>query len=246
MKTSFVSITAAALVYAFLSNSASAQTDLSELDGRWTSDYERMTCSGTPTFLIGTDATTISFAGAGGPISGGSYWRIETADKNGLMLSGIGTPARAILIRTGDWIVFTMNDGQQQKELKFRLCPATQKAAVQASQQVNQAAAVQTPAPSIAPTPQTVTALAPNPSFDCAKSKNEDEQAICGNVQLATKDQQLATLYTAALQGLSHSSEARLRDEQRTWLKLRRSCGTSEHCLLQAYTARLRALQNWH
>jgi hypothetical protein len=76
-------------------------------------------------------------------------------------------------------------------------------------------------------------------SFDCAKAAAPVEKMICASPQVSALDEQLATLYGRAKAG----SDA-ARTSQREWLShVRDRCGTTD-CLVQAYTARIAALEN--
>ena len=84
-------------------------------------------------------------------------------------------------------------------------------------------------------------------SFDCRRAVTPDEIAICSNPLLGELDEIMADFYRR----LRHYTQnydnamglqAQLRDEARTFLRLRATCGADEKCLEQAYRTRIRQL----
>ncbi len=59
------------------------------------------------------------------------------------------------------------------------------------------------------------------PSFDCATAKNEDEEEICSDPELAQKDVELAKLYRDTLKRLDPKTAGHLREDQRGWSRLK-------------------------
>ena len=55
------------------------------------------------------------------------------------------------------------------------------------------------------------------PSFYCATAKNEDEEEICADPELAQKDVELAKLYRETLKRLDPKNAGYLREDQRGW-----------------------------
>jgi len=97
-------------------------------------------------------------------------------------------------------------------------------------------------------------ALAAGPSFDCAKAQSGAETAICADPELSELDLRLGEAYAgamAAAKGLDSGAAeaaARLRVEQRGWIKGRDECWKSETGLMpcigdmtRARTAELQA-----
>src|SRR5262249_20355401 len=163
--------------------------------------------------------TTMIFAGPTGPFPGGSVWRIEKADEDGLMLTGLSVEtARAVLTVAPNSIRFVMKERQddQAKELIFRRCamPSTQPGAPAASQ---------TPPAVSGQESQPKLHQSARPSFDCRRNLSFAEKAICDDAQLSSQDRQLTSLYNSLRRNLSSGAAAELRDGQREWLKLRAS-----------------------
>lgn len=67
-------------------------------------------------------------------------------------------------------------------------------------------------------------ASTPGPSFNCARVQGEVEKLICSDPALAASDRKLDTVYKAALAKASGKLAARLRAEQRGWVKGRHDC----------------------
>jgi uncharacterized protein len=59
------------------------------------------------------------------------------------------------------------------------------------------------------------------PSFDCATAKNEDEEEICADPDLAQKDLELAKVYRETLKRLDAKAQSHLREDQRGWAKIK-------------------------
>jgi uncharacterized protein len=64
--------------------------------------------------------------------------------------------------------------------------------------------------------PQTIA-----PSFDCATARNQDEEEICADPELAQKDVEVAALYRDALKRLDAKAQGHLREDQRGWAKIK-------------------------
>jgi uncharacterized protein len=71
-------------------------------------------------------------------------------------------------------------------------------------------------------------AVAPAPSFDCAKSGNAVDRLICSDEGLATLDRELAERYDALHRALSPEGLAVLLTSQRKWLASRSRCASKE------------------
>ena len=83
------------------------------------------------------------------------------------------------------------------------------------------------------------------PSFDCAKHSGPDEMAICRSGRLSGLDRELNAAFVTLRSRLDPSSQLRLRDEQRLWLRQRATCRDNESCLISVYETRITELQNW-
>jgi uncharacterized protein YecT (DUF1311 family) len=83
--------------------------------------------------------------------------------------------------------------------------------------------------------------VAASPSFDCAKASTDIERLICGSADLAQMDQRLSEVYKDALRCATDSNGVIA--SQREWVRSDRGgCGTEE-CLIEAYMARIGALE---
>jgi uncharacterized protein len=69
-------------------------------------------------------------------------------------------------------------------------------------------------------------AMAPAPSFDCAKSGNAVDRLICSDEGLATLDRELGERYDALHRALSPEGLALLLADQRKWLASRSHCAS--------------------
>jgi uncharacterized protein len=86
------------------------------------------------------------------------------------------------------------------------------------------------------------------PSFDCARSSNAVERAICGSDKLAKADRELASLYGALAGKLSTAAKEHLLKDQVHWIESRsKACtGATEavtRCLGSRYDARIATLK---
>ena len=86
-----------------------------------------------------------------------------------------------------------------------------------------------------------VTSTASAASFNCKKARTATEKAICGSRSLSGTDSEMARLYKQVL-GYA-ASPARVRRDQKAWLKQRNSCGASIPCIGQAYHERISELE---
>ena len=66
--------------------------------------------------------------------------------------------------------------------------------------------------------------LAQGPTFDCAKAQGEVEHMVCSDPALAELDRRLDQVYQAAAAKATGKLAARLRAEQRGWVKGRNDC----------------------
>ncbi|SDD94037.1 Protein of unknown function [Cupriavidus sp. YR651] len=78
-------------------------------------------------------------------------------------------------------------------------------------------------------------------SFDCSKLVSIQSQLVCGDVELARVDKELADIYGQNLQ--ASSNKARIRKGQRTWLRDYRNKCSDKACLLRVYRLRINDLK---
>lgn len=107
------------------------------------------------------------------------------------------------------------------------------------------------------------TASAQAPAFDCAKAKGDVEKLICKDAGLAALDRKLNGVFKAATAKARDAMPARLRSEQRGWVKGRNDCwkangvptyltaswqvSTVHDCVEGKYKLRISDLQaQWH
>ena len=69
-----------------------------------------------------------------------------------------------------------------------------------------------------------VALFAQGPTFDCAKAQGEVEHLVCSDPALAELDRKLDQVYQAAAAKATGKLAARLRAEQRGWVKGRNEC----------------------
>ncbi len=87
------------------------------------------------------------------------------------------------------------------------------------------------------------------PSFDCAKSDSDAEDAICSEDGLAELDLELSRLYGLALKGPSMTTDRTeaLKQSQRDWIRDRRECWKAsvglDTCIANAYAFRIHELR---
>jgi uncharacterized protein YecT (DUF1311 family) len=78
-------------------------------------------------------------------------------------------------------------------------------------------------------------------SYDCGKLISVQAQIICGDPELNRVDRQLTSLYNQKLNAASN--KARLRADQRTWLRDSRNVCGDKVCLLRSYQRRIDELR---
>lgn len=76
-------------------------------------------------------------------------------------------------------------------------------------------------------------------SYDCTRAATAAEIAICDNPGLSRMDEDLAVQYRDLMNQLPPRRADRLRDDQRSWLTARNSCGADVRCLRARYQERL-------
>ena len=82
-------------------------------------------------------------------------------------------------------------------------------------------------------------------SYDCTRATTATEIAICDNPNLNRMDEDLAVQYRSLLNQLPPRRADALRDDQRSWLVARNSCGADVRCLRARYEERLARLNEY-
>ena len=80
-------------------------------------------------------------------------------------------------------------------------------------------------------------------SFSCDKAEAPDEKAVCASLALNDRDVEMATRFEILRAMLPMGGNAKLREDQETWLAERRTCGADIACLTQVYDGRLKTLR---
>ena len=80
-------------------------------------------------------------------------------------------------------------------------------------------------------------------SFSCEKAETADEKAICAHLPLNDLDVEMAIRFEILRAMLPMGGNAKLREDQETWLTERRACGADVACLKQSYEGRLTVLR---
>ena len=78
-------------------------------------------------------------------------------------------------------------------------------------------------------------------SLDCSRLASMASQLVCGDTELASTDKELSDLYGRKL--ASAANKARIRDDQRAWLRDERNRCSDKACLQRAYRTRIDALK---
>lgn len=79
-------------------------------------------------------------------------------------------------------------------------------------------------------------------SFDCRKARAPDEKAICANRDLNDQDVRMDQLYGITRHLVPMGGRGAIMDDQRAWLRDRKTCGANPACLRRSYEVRLRQL----
>ncbi|RUQ31881.1 MAG: DUF1311 domain-containing protein [Candidatus Competibacteraceae bacterium] len=82
-------------------------------------------------------------------------------------------------------------------------------------------------------------------SYDCTRATTAAEIAVCDNPSLNRMDEDLAVQYRALLNESPPPRAAALRDDQRSWLVARNSCGADVRCLRARYEERIARLNQY-
>ena len=78
--------------------------------------------------------------------------------------------------------------------------------------------------------------------YDCTRADTAAEIAVCDNPGLNRMDEDMAVLYRSLLNQLPPRRANSLRDDQRSWLIARDSCGADVRCLRARYQERMARL----
>ena len=80
------------------------------------------------------------------------------------------------------------------------------------------------------------------PSFDCHRATHEIEKLVCLDAKLSALDQQMAELFSQAMQQAKPADKPELLAEQRGWIKNRNSCAERseprKNCVAEHYSQR--------
>lgn len=87
--------------------------------------------------------------------------------------------------------------------------------------------------------------IAQTASYDCTRATTAAEIAVCNNPSLNRMDEDLAVQYRSLLNESPPPRAAALRDDQRSWLVARNSCGADVRCLRARYEERLARLNEY-
>ncbi len=82
-------------------------------------------------------------------------------------------------------------------------------------------------------------------SYDCTGASSPAEIAVCAHPDLNALDEKLAVLYRSLLNELPVRQADRVRQDQRSWLKARNSCGAEVRCLKARYQERIARLNQY-
>jgi len=82
-------------------------------------------------------------------------------------------------------------------------------------------------------------------SYDCTRADTAAEIEVCANPGLNQLDEELAVLYRSLLNELPFRQAERVRQDQRSWLNARNSCGAEVRCLRARYQERIARLNQY-
>src|SRR5690349_17451883 len=71
--------------------------------------------------------------------------------------------------------------------------------------------------------------------LDCTKARSPVERTICGNYALGQAEARMATLFEWTTQLVAMGQRDAIRDDQRTFVRNRETCGPDLACLLGTY-----------
>ena len=81
-------------------------------------------------------------------------------------------------------------------------------------------------------------------SFPCAKAETPDEKTVCDTRSLNDLDVEMAVRFDILKDLLPMGNRTKMQEDQESWLKDRRACGTDVACLTAAYEGRLKILRS--
>lgn len=82
-------------------------------------------------------------------------------------------------------------------------------------------------------------------SYDCTQARTSAEIAVCANPGLNRLDEDMAVLYRSLFNELPRRQAERMRQDQRSWLTARNSCGADVRCLRARYQERMSRLNEY-
>lgn len=82
-------------------------------------------------------------------------------------------------------------------------------------------------------------------SYDCTRAETASEVAVCDDPGLNRLDEEMAVQYRYLLNHLPPRQAIRLRDDQRSWMNARDSCGADVRCLRARYQERIARLNEY-
>ena len=82
-------------------------------------------------------------------------------------------------------------------------------------------------------------------SYDCTRADTAAEIAVCSNPTLNRLDEDLAVQYRSLLNRLPPRRAEMVRQDQRSWLAARDSCGADVRCLRARYQERSARLDEY-
>lgn len=82
-------------------------------------------------------------------------------------------------------------------------------------------------------------------SFDCTRANTAAEIAVCSNASLNRLDEDLAVQYRSVLRDLPPRRAEMVRQDQRSWINARDSCGADVRCLRSRYEERSARLDRY-
>ncbi|HRC72233.1 MAG TPA: lysozyme inhibitor LprI family protein [Candidatus Competibacter sp.] len=86
---------------------------------------------------------------------------------------------------------------------------------------------------------------APAASYDCTRADTAAEIAVCSNPGLNRMDEDLAVEYRSLLKRLPPRRAELVRQDQRSWIMARDSCGADVRCLRARYQERSARLNEY-
>ncbi len=82
-------------------------------------------------------------------------------------------------------------------------------------------------------------------SYDCTRADTAAEIAVCSNPSLNRLDEELAVEYRSLLNRLPPRKAEMVRQDQRSWLSARDTCGADVRCLRARYQERSARLNEY-